>query len=521
MLQPDQGDTLLAILQELQHPGSAPPAEDFLGRPYAIRVNCFLFAGLFLSMMVAFLSILVKQWTRNYQRDLSGVSSAHLRARIRHFRYRGAKQWRFSDIVGILSICMHISLLLSAIGIIDLLLSTAPPIGFVALALFLLGIAFFFGTTLLPLVVPNAPFRSPLSRLLTGVKRILLHHHHQRAIDNGLEDHLEQSQGRESKENSIVRTMLDLDLDILCHLLSETDKSTERGILDLCFSKLPQLTLLEKTNPESILEREIILEVYIFLAKGCIIVDDEGKRLVNSRRMTRAKGLCEFIAWFLSLKRSPTATSRLRRILESGFSPKELPLVLKKAAEKFPSLTDTVTAISALGRIEHLLNTNETEPCQLCENPVQTAKARLPQSDGEVLTVEVLERLIHRTDCVLFYQREDTGVSDPTGTLEKEAKALGDLLSRFKVASMGKRDLEKILGEKKMRANEFLKDNWFAHILRGIQDMSTPSNTNFNVGSTTRSSTPTRNPPQFHNTSSRTANSTTMSTPKPPIHSNR
>ncbi|KAG8810901.1 hypothetical protein FRC17_002710, partial [Serendipita sp. 399] len=238
MLKPDPVDTLTSILQELRKPGSVPE-QPFVIPEYAVRVNCFLFAGLFVSMIVALLSILVKQWTRSYQRDLAGVSSPHLRARIRHFRYHGVKRWHLAGIVGLLSIFMHFALFVSAVGIIDLLLATAPTVGYVALSMFVPGALFFVITTGLPLFVVDAPFRSPLSNLLLNMKRRIHLPEIQRQKNDdiemskeGLEDQVENTQEGESTENSIVRTQVHLDLDILSHLLAAADKSTERWLLD-------------------------------------------------------------------------------------------------------------------------------------------------------------------------------------------------------------------------------------------------------------------------------------------------
>ena len=54
MLQPAQNDILTSIYQELRNPGvNTTLDEPFVVPPYAVRVNCFLFAGLFASMLVA------------------------------------------------------------------------------------------------------------------------------------------------------------------------------------------------------------------------------------------------------------------------------------------------------------------------------------------------------------------------------------------------------------------------------------------------------------------------------------
>ena len=159
MMTQSPNDILMSIYNETRSPGSPTILDEpFVIPPYAIRVNCFLFAGLFTSMLVAMLGILVKQWTRSYQRELAGVSSHHLRARIRHFRYNGANRWNLASIVGILSIFMHLALFISAVGIMDLLMSTVPEVGYVAVSVFCLGTGFFAFTTILPLLSSTRPF---------------------------------------------------------------------------------------------------------------------------------------------------------------------------------------------------------------------------------------------------------------------------------------------------------------------------------------------------------------------------
>jgi hypothetical protein len=466
-------------------------------------------------MIVAFLGILVKQWARSYQRDLAGVSSPHLRARIRHFRYHGVKKWHFSDIVGLLSIIMHFALFISAVGIIDLLLSTAPPvIGYVALAIFAIGVTFFIITTILPLVALDAPFRSPLSKLLAKIKtRILksslIPRGDKGKVEEGLEDHLEQSQGRESEANSIVRTRLHLDLDILSHLLGEADKSTERWLLDLCFEKLPQLTLLEKQNPHLILESRIIVEVYIFLAKGCVGINKNGEKEAEPTRLHRARKLCEFLTWFLSLKTDPNEKDTVRQLLASnGFDPKELPNALAKDEN---NTTSVMRAYSALGRLEHLeirRGPEDGPDCAACA-AMYTKLGRALQKSSDSTTPSSASELeaqksqlmtaflIQRTDCLLGWGKREN--VERIQINDEEKIKLGReirLLQRgfekcAPTNNSNKKTWEGALKEKDV-VSESLREVWFAPLINQVKGLrsDTPSWKNQNPNTNSNLSTP-------------------------------
>ncbi|KAG8749060.1 hypothetical protein FRC14_001715 [Serendipita sp. 396] len=500
MLKPDPVDTLGLMLQELRKPGSVPE-QHFVIPAYAVRVNCFLFAGLFVSMIVALLSILVKQWTRSYQRHLAGISSPHLRARIRHFRYYGVKRWHLAGIVGLLSIFMHFALFVSAVGIIDLLLATAPTVGYVALSMFVPGALFFLITTLIPLFVLDAPFRSPLSNLLVKMKRSIHLPEIQRQKNDdiemskeGLEDQVENTQEIDIGENKIVRTKVDLDLDILTHLLSVADKSTERWLLDLCFEKLPKLAILEQQDPESILRREIILEVYIFLAKGCI--DTQGSRKeIKPDRLMRARQLCEFIAWFLSLPRSTATRTRLRQQLSKGYDPMELPNALATDT----SSASLLPAITAQARLEHLFDQEADDgTCTVCDK----ATGKLlnlrggVQKDREQRSQVITSFIISHSDCLSFHAKAATG---PPGTgrtsmCSQSLRHLTDTLSLVSVPT-GKEKAEwiNLVKQRREKSHPNLHPSWFnklAMMLDGLETTSgssrrTPSPSQMAAGTST------------------------------------
>ncbi|KAG8816807.1 hypothetical protein FRC18_000811 [Serendipita sp. 400] len=469
MLQPDTADTLVSILQELRKPGSVPD-KPFVVPIYAVRVNCFLFAGLFISMNVALLSILVKQWTRAYLRRLSGVSSPHLRARIYHFYYYGAKRWFFSESVELLTVLMYCALFISIIGIIDLLLATAPPVGYVSLSLFIPGLLYFLMTNLIPLFSLDAPFRSPISDYLLRVSQsVQLLSKNRRWKDEDIEmttkelgDQVESTQGADIERKNIVRTQVHLDLEILTHLLGTADKSTERWLLELCLEKLPELVILEHYHPESILRREIILEVYNFLAKKCI--DNQGSRKeIKPDRLKRARQLCDFIAWFLSLPRSTATRTRLRQQLSKWYDPMELPNALATDT----SSASLSLALTAQARLEHLFDQEyDDETCRVCDKVTQNllglqndvTKSR--EQGSQVVT----SFIIYHSDCLLFHAKMAT---DPLGTgrtsmCSQSLQYLTDTLSLIPPPTeKNKAEWINLVKKRREMSNPDLQASWF------------------------------------------------------------
>jgi hypothetical protein len=499
MLNQNPNDILMAIYSETRSPGSPTMLDQpFQIPPYAIRVNCFLFAGLFTSMLVAMLGILVKQWTRSYQRELAGVSSHHLRARIRHFRYNGATRWNFASIVGILSIFMHLALFISAVGIMDLLISTVPEVGYVAFSVFCLGTGFFAFTTILPLFVLDAPFRSPLSRMLCNIKRWIQRLNYNRILDlknfnihwsknspetndleqqgppsqgtkdeQALEDHVELSQGQESEENSVVRTKILLDLDIVCHLLSEADKSTDRWLLELCFEKLPQLNLLSRKSPDAFLSRKIIIEVYLFLAEGCLNGD---KTQIQSHRLKRAKVLCKFLAWYLSLPMTQEMRQSVDYMLrKNGGDPEDLPKIL--ATDSSPE--SVIAAHAALGALKHPARGAENAGiCEICKSEAQRLKLSMaPHPTGtsnavESPQIDATYLLITQTECLV--QADKRVQADKGEPMERKSaeKLIGDLLPELVTAiensePTDKKVWELLLCQLEHGISPALKDAWF------------------------------------------------------------
>ncbi|KAG8821143.1 hypothetical protein FRC17_009912 [Serendipita sp. 399] len=479
MLKPDSVDILNSILQELRQPGS--PTKPFIVPNYAIRVNCFLIIGLFVSILVAMVSILVKQWMRSYQSDLSGISSPHLRARIRHFRYNGAKRWHLSSIVGFLSVLMHFSMFISAVAIIDLLLTISPIVGRVTLSLFAVGTPLFVTTILLPLFALDAPFRTPFSdsviralRFMKGrvhLSRAFKRSHGANNIETSLEDQVGIYEMGVCEASDLVCTRIDLDFEILCHLLKIANKATERWLLDKCFEKLPKL---ERQDPEMILQREIILEVYIFLAKGCITTQGS-KKEINPDRLLRARLLCNFIAWFLSLPRTTPTRLQLQQRLKRSFDPMELP----RALVGDTSVASIHLALTAQARIEHLIEQESGDgQCTVCAKATDNLlNAQYPDQRKQVITSFILTH----SDCILFHAKSSTGAPAASERTSMCAGSLRDLNSMFQgmspVSQKEKTEWVKSVKQRSEKTKDAtLRSSWFDELLKIVERVETVSN---------------------------------------------
>ncbi|KAG8821034.1 hypothetical protein FRC17_009940 [Serendipita sp. 399] len=226
-------------------------------------------------------------------------------------------------------------------------------------------------------------------------------------VEGGLEDQVDLFELGTSESSDVVRTRLHLDLDILCHLLKTADKSTERWLMDLCFEKLPTLALLEQQNPALILRKEALLDTYIFLAKGCVVIEGS-KKLLNPNRRRRAMQLCNFIGWFLSLPRSEDVTARFQQRLRQGFDPLELP----RALARDPVTESCIPALTALAGLKHLFEQDQGAGCSVCEK----ATHKLQRLTGDVVDRGMLSitRNTHFYNLAAYrYQRDKPGSTRP------------------------------------------------------------------------------------------------------------
>ncbi|CUA71125.1 hypothetical protein RSOLAG22IIIB_09339 [Rhizoctonia solani] len=139
---------------------SSPP--DFEPTTTAILINAAWFLSLTLSITVALLAMLVKQWGEGYRLG-HGLTAPYTQARTRQARYDKLKKWRTEDIILALPVMMHIALGLFIFGLVLFLKDLSRVVSVPVIIMAILTAIVYLVTTLLPLCVTFCPYNTPLS----------------------------------------------------------------------------------------------------------------------------------------------------------------------------------------------------------------------------------------------------------------------------------------------------------------------------------------------------------------------
>ena len=181
-LEEDPTATLLEVMiyqTQMMRNDTLPPYHraPFAPSPQIVAVNALFFASLALILVVAFISMLAKGWIREFDSGLAAIVKPRHRALVREHRYLGLERWRFLEMIHFLRILIYQSLLLFFCGLSLFLLEVEATCGLILATIFALGILFYMVATLIAAFDDSAPFRSPLSRVLS---------HHFRRLHSGL-----------------------------------------------------------------------------------------------------------------------------------------------------------------------------------------------------------------------------------------------------------------------------------------------------------------------------------------------
>ena len=184
-------DILIHQTQMMRNSSLGPyvPA-DFSPSEHIVVVNALFYASLGITILAAFVAMLIKSWVREFDRGLRGMSIPEQRAKTREFRYLGMEYWRLLEMVAILPLLIQISLLLFAIGLVVFLFDISKPSFWVTTAIFGVGILFYAITTSISIFVTSSPFRSPLSHTLSKVYQHI-HSYFCPSIDDFLSDNMD------------------------------------------------------------------------------------------------------------------------------------------------------------------------------------------------------------------------------------------------------------------------------------------------------------------------------------------
>ncbi|KAH9173702.1 hypothetical protein EDB89DRAFT_1849698, partial [Lactarius sanguifluus] len=129
---------LVRISQQLSNPnGTSPAASPSTFNPPAsvVFVNSVWFLSLVLSLTCALIATLLQQWARRYLQMIQRNHAPHVRAHIREYFYRGARQFRIFGLVEALPFLILISVLLFFTGLVVFAFPTNHTVAFITLAI--------------------------------------------------------------------------------------------------------------------------------------------------------------------------------------------------------------------------------------------------------------------------------------------------------------------------------------------------------------------------------------------------
>lgn len=173
-LQSNPGDLTVELLMhislQLQN-GSTPAYEQktFEAQQGDILANALFVGSLAFLLVTAFLSVLVKGWIRDFDRDLPPITVVEERARERERRMRSLIHWRLPQLVALLPALTQIALVLFCAGLITFLRDIHSLIANVTAGCLGAGLLIYMTTTMISMYDPFSPFPSPISRKLSGV----------------------------------------------------------------------------------------------------------------------------------------------------------------------------------------------------------------------------------------------------------------------------------------------------------------------------------------------------------------
>jgi hypothetical protein len=180
-LQPDNSQITVSLLTELislqravgsgGNVSSVPASPLAADTPFSptsrdLWLNGVWFVSLALTLMMALMIGIVKQWLAKYLAGVTG--SACERSCTREFRYQGMSFWGVALIVELLPMLMNAALLLFFVGLIlylqDLTGNGAITKAIIILTCIIFG--FYVVTSALPILVPQCPYHTSLTSVL-------------------------------------------------------------------------------------------------------------------------------------------------------------------------------------------------------------------------------------------------------------------------------------------------------------------------------------------------------------------
>ncbi|KAK0473449.1 hypothetical protein IW261DRAFT_1423662 [Armillaria novae-zelandiae] len=145
-------------------PSPLNPTVPFVPVATDVWVNALWFTSLFLSLTTALVAFLVNQWLHYYLSLTSGTLRD--RSLMRHFRRAGFQKWHVLVIIDSLPILMHLALAMFLIGLGLFLQPLRQALSWVICAGTILVYTAYVVATVLPIIFPQCPYRTPLCDLV-------------------------------------------------------------------------------------------------------------------------------------------------------------------------------------------------------------------------------------------------------------------------------------------------------------------------------------------------------------------
>ncbi|KZV87673.1 hypothetical protein EXIGLDRAFT_839778 [Exidia glandulosa HHB12029] len=133
-------------------------------------INALWLVSLVISLLVALLCILAKQWLQEYHTRMTAPSQSAAHWARRHVLYSGAlRRWRVDGIISSLPAALHLSLFLFLTGLVLLILPLDAVIAYALIAIILPVGGLYICGLLIPLWNVACPFRTPLTTQILDI----------------------------------------------------------------------------------------------------------------------------------------------------------------------------------------------------------------------------------------------------------------------------------------------------------------------------------------------------------------
>ena len=161
---------MLRILQQNTSFGGADPLAPISNiSTSVVKAQSILFASLSITLFVAFIAVLGKQWILYYTQTSSWGSIVH-RRKEHQVKLAGLQKWGLRIIIESLPVMLQFALLLFGVALAVLLWDLNISAAEVTLVVTSIGLAFYVCITVIATKYSDCPFQTPLSIVLPKVR---------------------------------------------------------------------------------------------------------------------------------------------------------------------------------------------------------------------------------------------------------------------------------------------------------------------------------------------------------------